>query len=131
MCPKPEHSKHWGPLGLFFSAYFGSAVWGVFFNLLENFFLNLLFFMNRSEFFANIVTASSSMPVACLYGNARPDGLVSRPDRDPTSFKNPSRASQAYPTHFSLKILSFCVLLSWVSAKSQLILSSCAYFYPF
>jgi len=61
MCPKPEHSKHWGPLGSFFSAFSGSVVWGAFFSLLENFYLNLLFFINRTKFLANIGTASSSI----------------------------------------------------------------------
>jgi hypothetical protein len=45
--------------------------------------------------------------------------------------KTLATASQAYPTCFSLEIVSFYVLLPWVSTKSQLILSSCAYFSPF
>jgi hypothetical protein len=61
MYPKPEHSKHWGPLGSFFFASSDSAVWGAFLCLLENFFLNLLFFIKRSKFLANIATASSSI----------------------------------------------------------------------
>jgi hypothetical protein len=61
MFPKPEHSKHWGPFGSFFSASFSVAVWGAFFSLPENFFLNLLFFINCSKFLANIATASSSI----------------------------------------------------------------------
>jgi hypothetical protein len=60
MCPKPEHSKHWGPLRSFFSAFYVSAMWGAFLSLLENFFLNLLFFIKHSKFLANIATASSS-----------------------------------------------------------------------
>jgi hypothetical protein len=36
-------------------------VWGAFLSLSENFFLNLLLFMNRSKFLANIVTALSSI----------------------------------------------------------------------
>jgi hypothetical protein len=61
MCQKPENSKHWGPLRSFFSASSDSAVWGAFLSLSENFFLNLLFFMHRSKFLDNIITASSSM----------------------------------------------------------------------
>jgi hypothetical protein len=61
MCPKPEHSKHWGPLGSFFSASSISVVWGAFLSLSENFFLNLLFFIKCSKLLANIVTASSSI----------------------------------------------------------------------
>jgi len=58
--PKPEHLKHWGPLGSFFSASSDLAVWGAFLSLLENF-LNLLFFITRSMFLVNIATASSSI----------------------------------------------------------------------
>jgi hypothetical protein len=61
MCLKPEHSKHWRPLGSFFPASSGSVVWGAFFSLPKNFYLNLLFFMKRSKFLANIATTSSSI----------------------------------------------------------------------
>jgi hypothetical protein len=76
----------------------------------------------------------------------RPDGKVTHPDAHglshaymamrirtgtPQVLKTLAASSQAYPTRFSLKILSFSALLSWVSKKSRLILSSCAYFSPF
>jgi hypothetical protein len=41
-------------------------MWGAFFSLSENLFLNLLFFINRSKFLANIATASSSMSESSL-----------------------------------------------------------------
>jgi hypothetical protein len=99
--------------------------------------------------------------VFCFFSIKHPDGLSVHPDgcdsngrtirlqvqtrttchmlmwqrvsrRGPHRFlKSLAAASQAYPTRFSLEIVSFCALLSWVSAKSRLILSSCAYFSPF
>jgi hypothetical protein len=65
----------------------------------------------------------------CLRGNARPDKLMSRPDRDPIGFINPSRRIFEATPHFlflfwllvsdfsrvftfSRTLLSFCALLS-------------------
>jgi hypothetical protein len=40
-------------------------------------------------------------------------------------------ASLSSPTRFSLALLSFCAIFSWVSAYSQHLLSSYTYFSPF
>jgi hypothetical protein len=40
-------------------------------------------------------------------------------------------ASICFPTRFSLALLCFCTILSWVSAYSRRLLSFCAYFSPF
>jgi len=74
-------------------------------------------------------TSGRERPVACSCGNARPDGLMSRPNGDPTGFKNPSHRIFQLPHSISLLLLVFSAWFLEIFALSRLILSSCAYIY--
>jgi hypothetical protein len=68
---------------------------------------------------------------ACLLGNARPDGLMSRPDGDPTGFINPGRRISEATPHF---LILFWLVVSDFSrffAFSRPLLSFCAFLSTF